>query len=689
MKRLFVITLAMLSFTHVLQAQDTLRTIELEEIAITPQRASMQDPVPQITLDRKDLQTADLGQNPVLLLERASPSIISFSDAGTRFGNYNQIRMRGMDQSRINFTLNGVPLNDMVDQGTFFSNFTDFTSSMQSVQVQRGVGISPHGTASYAGAISFQSVNLGRTDPFGALNLSAGSFGSFRLNAEGATGRLANDFSAYARVSRTVSEGYRDHSGTNAHSLFFSGAKFFENSVLKITALAGKTQNDQAYLPVLLDDLKANPRTNYFDRDDTDNFEQEIIQLQYIRYFNDRLSLSSSAYYNGSRGFFPFTFGDQFLYTVENDHLGFFSNIQYEGKRMKVTAGIHTYHMNRKNEEAIAPNISQPYYQDETEKQEFSGFGKLEYTITSRLTVSADLQLRALRSTYTSDSLAFYTGNASASRDDFFVNPKIGLNYQVNARSSVFASFGRVGREPTRADLLVDPNNFSFIYSGNFEAFTNEDRIESEFVNDLELGYRYQHSGLQLNINAFYMQFENEIAVVGGLAGNSYFPVRRNVPSSVRTGLEMDMNYQVNPQWTLSLLGTYMRTRVDEFQDGGETFEDVEHAFAPEWQFMPALTWMPLKALSMGLEGRYVSESFMELSNDEGLTLPSFFVANAQISWMMTKETTLSLRVNNLLDEEYYTDGTPLDADFDGAVDGPAYRIQPPRNIMASLRVQF
>jgi len=669
--------------------QDSLKTVQLEEVAITAQRAKETDPVSQTTLTKKEMEQYDLGQNPVVTFEKLTPSMISYSDAGSGFGNYNQIRLRGMDQSRISMTLNGVPLNDMIDQATFFSNFTDFASSMQSVQIRRGVGITSNGTASYAGSMSFESVNLGRPDPFGGFSVTAGSFNSLRINAEGGTGRTENDLSIYAKVSRTVSDGYKRHSGSNAHSLFFSGAKFFENSVLKFTGLAGKTQNDQSYLPVLLSDIEDDPRTNYFDRDDTDDFEQEVFQLQYITFLNDKLSWNTSAYYNGSRGFFPFTLGDQFIYTVVNDHYGVFSNLTYQNEGLTINGGLHGYIMNRVNEEAIAPNVSDPYYDDTTDKNEISAFAKVEYLLTNKLTGTLDLQVRSLTSTYTSDSLEFYSGNAESERGDFFFNPRIGLSYQLNETSNAYASFGRTGREPARSDLLVDPSSFSFINAANYTAFTDEEVYKSEYVNDLEIGYRFTSDQLQLNVNGFYMSFENEIAAVGGLAGTSYFPVRQNVESSTRSGVELDLNYETLNNLSFRLISTYMQTNVEEFSDGGETFTDVEHAFAPDFQIMPSMEWSPINSLAIGLDARYVSEAYLELSNDPELTLPSYFVTNGNIRWNATENLELGLWVNNLFDELYFTDGAPVDLEFDGVIEGPGYRVQPPRNFFASLKVRF
>lgn len=669
-------------------AQDSLRTVKLEEISVKAVRASETDPVAQKTINREKIRQVDLGQNPSVLIEQLSPSILSYSDAGSGFGNYNQFRLRGIDQTRINVTLNGVPLNDMVDQGVFFSNFADFSSSMESMQVQRGVGLTSNGTASYGGSVSFESIQLTGV-PFGQVSATAGSFGSLKLNAEAATGRLKNDFAAYVRASRIRSDGYKRHSGSDAHSFFFSGAKFFENSLLKITAFSGKTQNEQAYLPVLLEDIKEDPRTNYFSRNDTDDFEQEMIQMQYSTSFADNVSWNVTGYYNGARGFFPFYdsfFDSQTLYALENNHYGGLSNVEVVGDNYSLSGGVHAYTFGRINETATAPQIANPYYEDETTKNELSGFVKANYDV-GNFTFSADAQLRNVNMIFSADTLQAMTGDAEASRKETFFNPKVGVTYRISALSSVYASFGRTGREPTRTDLLQGDFN-SAISTNNVQAFTNDDVVKSEYVNDIEAGYRYFSEAFKVHVNAFYMQFENEISLVGGLVGNTYIAQRQNVENSHRAGVELDVEWTINDMLTAGLQSTYLHTNVESFDTGNGVVEDVEHIFSPDWLISPSLTWSPGN-FTLGIDGRYVSESFMELGNDPDFVVPSYFVSNMHVQWQASDEIRLGLRVNNVFDEQYFNDGAPVDMDFDGTPEGPGFRIQPPRHYFVTADFRF
>lgn len=670
-------------------SQDTLRSIQLEEVFIQAVRASEVSPISQITANREQIQALDAGQDASVTLEKLSPSIVSFSDAGSGFGNYNQFRLRGIDQTRINITLNGVPLNDMVDQGVFFSNFVDFSSSIQSLQVQRGVGVSTNGTVSYAGSINYESINLSTSEPSGSVGLTSGSFRTLKINAEAGTGRLPNDFSAYARVSRITSDGYKYHSGSNAQSAFVSAGKFFENSVLKFTAFAGKTQNDQAYLPVLLTDIQADPRTNYFSRNDTDDFEQELIQVQYVKNVSDDVTWNSSVYYGGARGFFPFFdsfFNSQTLYILANDHYGLMSTVNIYNENFQLTGGIHGYLFDRENETAIAPS-STPFYKDRTDKDEFSAFAKAEFDLND-LTLFADLQFRNVSMKFTSGALQSLAGTSSSTRSESFFNPRIGATYQLSERNNIYASFGRTGREPTRTDLLQGDFN-SAISAINVTAFTDANVIKSEFVNDIEIGFRHRSEKAELNVNGFFMDFENEISLVGGLAQNSYVALRQNVASSNRSGLEIDFAFKPSEQIRLGLQSTFMQTNVDAFDTGVEVLTDVEHVFAPSLILAPTFTWLPTETITFNLDARYVGESFMELGNNADFVIPSWFVANANIKWKATDNIEIGFWLNNLLDEEYFTDGAPVDFDFDGTPEGPGFRIQPPRNYFLTANFKF
>ena len=258
----------------------------LEDLLIQGVRASTDDAISESTVSRKEIADEYNGEHPYFYLERLTPSIFSFSESGTKVANGGNFRLRGMEQQRINISLNGVPLNDQIDHGVFFNNFTDISSNFESVQVQRGVGASTNGVASYAGSINFESVNLRNQEAGGEIQLGAGSYSTFRLNASARSGLLDNNMVFYGGFSRLYSDGYRYNTFTNAYSFFFSGGYFGENDLIRVTAFDANAKNGQGYSPVLGSLLENDPSINILNENDEDDFGQQLVQLQHTHLFN-------------------------------------------------------------------------------------------------------------------------------------------------------------------------------------------------------------------------------------------------------------------------------------------------------------------------------------------------------------------------------------------------------------------
>ncbi|NBC24112.1 MAG: TonB-dependent receptor plug domain-containing protein, partial [Bacteroidetes bacterium] len=296
-------------------------------------RAAENAPVSQVTRSKEQIEAVYTGQDGAFLLESLSPSIVSYSESGTSLSNYGQIRLRGIDQTRINMTLNGVPLNDMIDQGVFFSNFTDFGNSIESVQVQRGVGTSSNGVSSYAGSVNFESIDIWTADPGAELQLTGGSFQTQRVSGEVKTGMLENNTAFYTRFTQTEADGYRYNSGTSSYSFFFSGGWQSEKHKFNLTGFTGRSKNQLAYSPVAISDIKDDPKTNYISPNDRDDFGQWMVQLNHQYSIRPTLRWANTVYYSGAGGRFPFGFEDeegtfsQIDFPLFNDHFGWLSQI--------------------------------------------------------------------------------------------------------------------------------------------------------------------------------------------------------------------------------------------------------------------------------------------------------------------------------------------------------------------------
>jgi iron complex outermembrane receptor protein len=653
-----------------LTAQEVSDTISIEQITISASRAAASDPISFQNISIREINQINIGQDPVAMLQSLSPSILTYSDGGTDIGNYSQFRLRGIDQDRVNITLNGVPLNDMVDQGVYFSNFSDFGNSIQSIQVQRGVASSQYGTASYAGAVNFESINLFKNEPSGEIQLLGGSFGTERLAVELETGTLKNNMAFYSRFTNTHTDGYKYNSGSDSYSLFFSAGYLGTKDMLKITAFSGKTQNGQSYEHVPLSLIKMDPRTNFNNLNDIDDFDQRMAQVQYARQINASSSLHTTIYYNGAGGVFPYTFdGVQYMYGLDNSHYGAMFNYKIDNTQSTWNMGLHAYTFDRTNYEYVSPFVTEPYSRDFTDKRELSSFINYNRQL-GPVNAYANVHLRTLTMSNYQDQTIHGTADNLFDESYTFLNTVVGLSHDLDQSNHLYASWGRTGREPTRTDIVNGV-------------------MLSEHVSDIEIGWRHLSSHFSVSANFFNMKFKNEIAKIGALVDRSYMEIRQNVPESRRSGIEVLSHYLLSDKIKLSLTAAYMNTNIGSYESSGISFTNVRHILAPDWIIQPTVDFDISDHTSLALSSRYVSQSFAELSNDPAFLVPSHFITNARIKTTLLKNFNLTLVGNNLFNVLYFTEGSPIDVDYNGEVDGMGFRVQPPRNIYVMLSLTF
>lgn len=664
-------------------------TISLEQLIISAVRAEAIDPVTQSTITRREIQRDYQGEQPIFYLERLTPSITSFSESGTRLFNGGQMRLRGIGQERINITLNGVPLNDMIDHGVFFSNFTDISGSFTSVQVQRGVGTSTNGVASYAGSVNFESVNLETQKQGGTLQTGIGSFATSRLNGSVSSGMIDNKWAFYGNFSKVQSDGFRDNTSTDGYSFFFSGGYFGEKDLIKINAFDARSKNGLGYAPIAEFDLDVDQTTNYLNENDKDDFGQRFFQIQHTRLISEELSTTSSLYYGGASGDYFFTFMgagpglDQINYPLRNDHYGLMINANYKTGELDINSGIHVYQFDRVNEESVTPDFANPYYKEKSTKLEYSWFGRADWT-NEKLLLTADLQLRAMELNIEPDfDFIGIAPESDITKNWTFINPRIGITYRVTNAASLYASLGRTGREPTKIDIFGGFQLNQFNYD---EA--RSDGFDPEYVTDFEVGVRTNYQNFALALNLFYMDFKDEIAPIGEELA---FGVqkRENIENSFRAGLEVEWTYLPIKEFTYSGNFTLMNSEIESFTDGtGATFENVAPILTPDFILNQNLQYIIGHGLSIGLSGQYVGESYLTLANLEDDILPASFVMDGLVSFAV-KNAELRLQVNNLLDETYYSSGALVDVDFDGIIDDQGYFVNAGRNFFVNLIFNF
>jgi iron complex outermembrane receptor protein len=674
------------------QSDSTTKEYRKPSVVVQATRAGSMDPVAHSTIEAAPLRNAFVGQDPQFLLERLTPSLVAWSEAGTGFSNYGSFRLRGIDQTRVNVTLNGTPLNDMIDQGVFFSNITDLGNGLRSVQLQRGVGTASNGTASFAGSIDFESTDAAKRPAGATVQLSAGSFGLRRLSGEVATGLLPSGFAASARFTTFATDGFRTNSGTNTSSFFFTGSWAGSSDVIRLTTLLGATRNQLAYLAVPRDEVEHNPRTNMNNPNDRDAFGQHLIQLQHVHLYDEGAALQTTVYYGGAGGDFFVTFpnetGDlsQLNYPLRNDHIGAYSSYTTSdvGGGIGLSAGIHTYTFRRRNDEAVQPNLAEPYYSDRTVKNEASAFVKLQRSI-GPLRLHAEAQSRYVAMTFTPDARFVPEGEpAFPTHDWLFVNGLVGADMPLTDELSLWASIGRTHREPTRFDLLGGTQ----INEANINVVRNPGTVRHERVTDTELGVRYTTDWGRVNVNGFHMRFADEIAPIGQFIEQQFVQLRKNVPASTRIGVELDAEVVISPHLRCVASGTVMRAMIDEYAPENNDvgiLRNVSAVLTPSVIGNVALIAAPTLGLELELSARHLGAMWLELTNAPDMQLPPSTVVNARIGWQVSGSVRADLHLFNAFDALYATNGAT--DTFDGRLRA-LWFVQAPRNVAFTLEVR-
>ncbi len=621
----------------------------LESVIVRAVRAGGAAPTSQTTLDRRDIERTYVGQDAPLALLGAT-GVTAASDAGT-FSGYSSIRLRGVDQTRLAISVDGVPLNDPEDQVLYFSNVPDFMNSMQTVRVQRGVGSSAFGTASFAGSLDFESLPLLTTPAFRELQLSGGSWGTRRISAEAATGAVGS-FAGYARLSAQETDGYREHSGNRAASGFVSAGWFGERDALKFTGFAGRSRMQLAYYAPSEADLETNPRANPMGVDERDNFRQEMLSLQYTRVLRPGLTLTSTGYRNSAGGWYDVNVGDPTLWRFNLDHVwyGALSVLSWSGDALAVSAGAHVSDYARDHFLNVKPDVATRVYDNTGHKQEQSAFVKATLR-RGAFDWHADFQLR--RAAFRYEPSPGTTFDAP-SVDWLFLNPKLGVTWRARPALELFASLGQAQREPTRSDMFAGADDVDDAAAAELFPLT---QVKPERLTDLELGARLRRGPVQLGVNAFAMLFRDEIAPIGQLSVTGS-QIRRNVERSSRLGLEVEAAWQVAPSFAVSANTMLLRARIDEFTDEATatTYRDVKPLLTPAVLANAQASWQPNSQLELTLSTRYVAESQLANDGNDALVTPAFTLADLGAAYSLGAAT-IRLQLQNLTDATAYASG--------------------------------
>ena len=619
MRKLIMITLILLTYSMTAQ-----NTVQLDTVQLKGIRADIQTPVTAKTVTSEEIKLIYSGQElPVLL--SLTPSVTSYTDAGSPQG-YTYFRLRGIDQTRINMTLNGVPLNEPEDQGVYFSNYPNFAKNIKSLQIQRGVGTSTNGVSSFAGSMSFIS-------PFGVhkkteLEVEYGSFNTSRVNFLYESGLSKNQrWTTFLNISGFNTDGYKYHSGSKGYSGFLGVGYYGDTETFKLTAFSGGSNNQMSWFAVSEDDIETDSRTNYNHEDADDNFKQTLVMLEYKKRFNSDKSLSVTGFYNRLDGDWDLYDGVMLNFGLGSNFYGLISNFNYSPKDFNINVGVSGNKYNRNHTMVILPDSDTEIYNNTGFKNEISSYAKMEWN-KKLFTLFVDAQVRAVEFKYDGD-VDLETQNWA------FFNPKVGATFNVSNKTKVYGSVGKSNREPTRSDM--------FGGSDNLVEFTD---VTPEEVVDFEVGIRFNTNNFKMDANVFYMDFKNEITLLGAI-GEDSLPLFGNVDTSYRSGIEIDLLYSFLDYFNLNYNGTFSK---NEIQDDGKTFEPL---YTPNVIQNISLNFSKDRVFArVGLQGQ--GKSYIDFENNN--TLDSFVTVGGLVGYNL-KHFTFKVQGMNLTKVEYYTNG--------------------------------
>ena len=674
-----------------------------DEVIVYSTRAGSNTPVAYQNISKKEITSANFGQDLPVLLGN-SISAVSTSDAGNGMG-YTALRIRGTDMTRINITINGIPLNDPESHNVFWVDLPDFATSTDNIQIQRGVGTSTNGASSFGASINLQSSHL-KTEPYAEINSAYGSFNTMKNSVSFGSGLINKHFSMDGRISKLSSDGYIDRASSDLLSYYISGAYTSGRDLLRLNIFSGKEKTYQAWDGIPSDILKTNRTYNgmgsYFDNfgnqryysNETDNYLQTHYQAIYSHQFSKTLFLNASVHHSDGAGYYeqyresdklakygidpiqinsPFyTIGTDTIFTkngaisksdlirqkhLANSFTGLTWSLNYNLNRLQSSLGgsWNTYTGNHFgtviwSQFAANSEINHEWYRSQALKRDFNIFAKTEYNLTEKLHTWLDLQYR--RIDYSIDGIDDDQRDITQNHTFNFFNPKAGVSYNLAGNQNLYASLSIANREPNR-DNFVD-------------ADPSKPEPQPERLYDAEAGYSFSTNHVAINANAYYMYYNQQLVLTGAI-NDVGAAVMTNVPSSYRAGIELSAKVLITEKlsWepTVTLSHNKIKT-FTEYIDDWDTYGQIavnhtntDLSFSPSVIANSSLNWMAFKGFNINLSSKFVGRQYIDNTQSSDRQLDPYFVNNLLVKYTLNpgfvKEISFSLMINNLLNEQY------------------------------------
>lgn len=687
-------------------------------------------------VSKEQIKKQNFGQDIPFLLS-LTPSLVATSDAGAGVG-YTGFRIRGVDASRINVTTNGIPLNDSESHGVYWVNMPDFASSLEDLQIQRGVGSSTSGAGAFGATLNMKTENVA-TLPYAEVNGSYGSFNTSKATFKVGTGLLNNHWAFDARLSSIHSDGYLDRATSDLHSYFAQGGYFSNNTVVKFVMFGGKEKTYHAWYGTPKDSLATNRTYNelgdmgngkFYDNQ-TDNYQQNHYQLILTHVFNPSWNLNTALHYTKGFGYYEeykqgktlATYGlKEFIYGgdtikksnlvqqkwLDNDFGGAVFSLNYKADKLSATlgGGANRYLGNNfgkimwvKNyagDDNFAPG--QEFYRSKGDKTDANFYTKINYQFLKGLNAYVDLQYRiidyaikGLNDKYDSKTKAMQVLDIHEKFN--FFNPKAGLFYQINENNQAYASVAVAHREPTRS---------------NYTDAVNSITPKSEELLDYEAGYTFASERFSIGANFYYMKYKDQLILTGKL-NDVGEPLTTNVDDSYRAGVEIQAGVSIAKwlKWSGNL--TLSQNKILNF-----TEENVD-CYDANWKLIdPKSTYLgktdigyspnitagslfeaAYRNYSIALQSNYVGKQYLDNTSDSERSIDAYFVNNLRLGYTIklknVKSLSLGLAVNNIFNEKYESNAwTWYSSYVDGVrINDLRYFPQAGTNVLANISFKF
>jgi iron complex outermembrane recepter protein len=668
-----------------------------EEIIVSALRVGSKTPLTYTNVSKSELQQGNLGQDIPYLLSM-TPSLVASSDAGTGVG-YTSFRIRGTDMTRINVTVNGIPMNDSESHGVWWVNMPDFASSVDNIQIQRGVGTSTNGAAAFGATVNLQTNSL-RKDPYAEINSAAGSFSTFKNTINFGTGLMNGKFTLDGRLSKIQSEGYIDRASSDLKSFFLAGSYYSSGTILTVKAFSGKEITYQAWDGVPSDILPTNRTYNGIGRytdiygqeqfydNETDNYQQDHIQILFSREFSRELYLNAALHYTRGYGYYeqykanqrfsnyglddPEIGGETITRTdlirrkfLDNHFYGATYSLNYKPGRFDIVLGgaVNRYlgdHYGNIIWAQYAAEIPKNYqwYLNIGDKTDLNTYLKLNYQLTNSLNAFADMQYRYVN--YEIDGFHDDLTDISQEHGFGFFNPKLGLNYLVSGTQDVYLSYSQGNREPSRSDFRDAKPGMS---------------PKPEKLHNVELGYRFRSSAFSFSPNLYYMAYKDQLVLTGEI-NDVGAPMTTNVPESYRLGIELAGAALLNHWLKMDFHAALSRNKIKDFTEYVDNWDydpgdpaqplqfenylgETDLAFSPWLVAGGSVTVTPFKQAEIALGGKYVGKQYIDNTSNKQRILHPYFVNDLRLNYTFRpgsiKEARISLMVNNLFNVKYET----------------------------------